>query len=198
MAKEFTFTLRGNAYAAAPVKLERKKIYGWSSLVATDRDGHVCTAAYISPEDSLMIPSGAAKMATVDENGLIVKKSDLIAFDAEGKALETVPSSFDSPIDLKRTVTEEEFLDHEWASVYQIQNQELAAAVGKKIFAFPFSYNGGTTLLDGFLMNCPAGLFLFAGVPVDFTPVSLGEEAVIDDAEEEVVDDIDELDFSMI
>ena len=47
-------------------------------------------------------------------------------------------------------------------------------------------------------MNCPAGLFLFAGSPVDFTPVSLGEEAVIDEAEEEVVDDIDELDFSMI
>ena len=85
MAKEFTFILGGNAYAAAPVKLERKKIYGWSSLVATDRDGHVCTVAYISPEDSLMIPSGAAKMATVDEEGLIVKKSDLVAFDAEGK-----------------------------------------------------------------------------------------------------------------
>ena len=198
MAKEFTFTLGGNAYAAAPVKLERKKVYGWSSLVATDRDGHVCTAAYISPEDSLMIPSGATKMATVDENGLIVKKSDLIAFDAEGKVLETVPSSFDSPIDLSRTATEEEFLDHEWASVYQIQSPDLAAAIGSRIFTFPFSYSGGTTHQDGFLLNCPAGLFLFAGSPVDFTPVSLGEEAVIDEAEEEVVDDIDELDFSMI
>ena len=113
MAKEFTFILGGNAFAAAPVKLERKKIYGWSSLVATDRDGHVCTAAYISPEDSLMIPSGAAKMATVDEDGLIVRKSDLVAFDAEGKVLETVPSSFDSPIDLTRTANEEEFLDWE-------------------------------------------------------------------------------------
>lgn len=198
MAKEFTFILSGNTFAAAPVKLERKKIYGWSSLVATDRDGHICTSAYISPEDSLMIPSGAAKMATVDENGLIVKKSDLIAFDAEGKALASVPSSFDSPIDLKRTATEEEFLDHEWASVYQIQNPDLASAVGSRIFAFPFSYSGGTTLQEGFLMNCPAGLFLFAGVPVDFTPVSLGEEAVIDEAEEEIVEDIDELDFSLI
>ena len=198
MAKEFTFILGGNAYAAAPVKLERKKIYGWSSLVATDRDGHICTAAYISPEDSLMIPAGAAKMATVDENGAIVKKSDLVAFDTDGKELESFPSSFDSPIDLHQTATEEEFLDHEWASVYQIQSPDLATAVGNRIFTFPFSYSGGTSLQEGFLMNCPAGLFLFAGVPVDFTPVSLGEEAVIDEAEEEVVDDIDELDFSMI
>ena len=198
MAKEFTFILGGSTFAAAPLKLERKKIYGWSSLIATDRDGHICTAAYISPEDSLMIPSGAAKMATVDEDGIIVKKSDLVAFDAEGKELETVPSSFDSPIELTKTATNEEFLDHEWASVYQIQNPELAVGIGTQIFTFPFSFSGGTTLQEGFLMNCPAGLFLFAGSPVDFTPVALGEEAVIDDTEEEVVDDIDDLDFSMI
>ncbi len=198
MAKEFTFILGGAPFSAAPVKLERKKLYGWSSLVATDRDGRICTAAYISPEDSLMIPSGAAKLAIVDEKGLIVKKSDLIAFDAEGKALENYPSSFDAPIELMQTATEEQFLDHEWASVYQIQNTELASAVGTRIFTFPFSYSGGTTLQDGFLMNCPAGLFLFAGTAVDFAPVSLAEEAVIDECEEEVMDDIDELDFSMI
>ena len=198
MAKELTFNLGGNAFAAAPVKLDRKKLYGWSSLVATDRDGRICTTAYISPEDSLMIPSGAAKLATVDEKGLIVKKSDLVAFDADGKALESYPSSFGAPIELSQTATEEQFLDHEWASVYQIQNPELATAVGNKIFTFPFSYSGGTTLQEGFLMNCPAGLFLFAGTPVDFTPVSLAEEAVIDECEEETVEDIDELDFSMI
>lgn len=198
MAKEFTFILGGAPFSAAPVKLERKKLYGWSSLVATDRDGRICTAAYISPEDTLMIPSGAAKLATVDETGLIVKKGDLIAFDADGKALENYPSSFEAPIELMQTVTEEQFLDHEWASVYQIPNAELASAVGTRIFTFPFSYSGGTALQEGFLMNCPAGLFLFAGTPVDFAPVSLAEEAVIDESEEEVIEDIDELDFSMI
>ena len=198
MAKELTFNLGGKVYAAAPVKLERKKLYGWSSIVATDRDGRICVAAYISPEDSLMIPSGAAKLATVDESGIIVKKSDLVAFDADGKVLESYPSSFESPIDLSLTATEEQFLDHEWASVYQIQNPDLAELVGDKIFLFPFSYSGGNTLQEGFLMNCPAGLFLFAGTSVDFPPVSLTEEAVIDECEEEAVDDIDELDFSMI
>lgn len=198
MAKELTFNLGGNAFAAAPVKLDRKKLYGWSSLVATDSDGRICTGAYISPEDSLMIPSGAAKLATVDERGVLVKKSDLVAFDAEGKALESFPSSFEAPIELSVEATEEQFLDHEWASVYQIQNEDLAAAVRERIYTFPFSYSGGTTLQDGFLMNCPAGLFLFAGTPVDFTPVSLAEEAVIDECEEETVEDIDELDFSMI
>lgn len=198
MAKELQFTLDGASFSAAPVKLERKKLYGWSSIVAQDRDGNICSAAYISPEDSLMIPSGATKLSTVDEAGNIVKKADLQAFDPDGNRLESVPSSFEGVITLERKATEEEFLDHEWASVYQIQNIDLAAAVGERIFSFPFSYSGGTSLQEGFLMNCPAGLFLFAGAPVDFAPVSLGEEAVIDETEEEVVDDIDELDFSMI
>ena len=111
---------------------------------------------------------------------------------AKDEGLEQIAKVFE------KTATNEEFLDHEWASVYQIQNPELAVGVGTQVFTFPFSYSGGTTLQEGFLMNCPAGLFLFAGSPVDFTPVALGEEAVIDDTEEEVVDDIDDLDFSMI
>ena len=198
MAKEFRFILGGAEYASAPIKLERKKLYGWSTLVAADRAGNECVAAYLSPEDSLIIPTGAAKLSTVDENGVIVKRADLVACDAEGKPLESVPSSFEGVIDLDKTATEEEFLDHEWASVYQIKNEELAAAVGNRIFSFPFSYSGGVTLNDGFLLNAPAGLFLFAGVKVDFTPVSLGEEAVIDEVEEVAEEDIDDLDFSMI
>lgn len=32
MARELTFKLAGSDYNAAPVKLERKKIYGWTSI----------------------------------------------------------------------------------------------------------------------------------------------------------------------
>ena len=31
MAKELKFMISGAEYASAPVKLERKKIYGWSA-----------------------------------------------------------------------------------------------------------------------------------------------------------------------
>ena len=46
MAKELIFKLSGTDYSAAPVKLERKKIYGWSDIVATDRNGEVNLAMY--------------------------------------------------------------------------------------------------------------------------------------------------------
>ena len=61
MAKELIFKLSGVDYNAAPVKLERKKIYGWTNTIATDKNGDVCDSAYLSPDDSLVIPSGGLK-----------------------------------------------------------------------------------------------------------------------------------------
>ena len=199
MARELTFKLAGSDYSAVPVKLERKKIYGWTSIVATDRAGDVCNSVYLSPDDSLIIPSGGLKQATVDSNGRWVEKSELTAYSADGtEALPVVPSSFDAPIELSAKATPEEFLDNDWESVYQLENPDLAKAVGNDIYRFEFSYRGGTNLNDGYLMNTPSGLFLFAGDKQEFPLVSLAEETTIDDnepVEEEA--SIDELDFSM-
>ena len=198
MAKELVFSLGGNLYGSAPVKLERKKLYGWSSMVATDRQDMTCISAYLSPDDSMVIPSGAFKQGTVDDEGRWVEKSELTAYGENGQVLAVVPSSFDSTIELRETVPAEEFLDHEWDSVYQLANTELADAVGDDIFVFPFSYKGGTTRNDGFLMRTDAGLFLFSGSKLDYPLVTLAQETVIDDFEDDLEEDIDELDFSMM
>ena len=198
MAKELLFSLGGSLYGSAPVKLERKKLYGWSSVVATDRQDMTCISAYLSPDDSMVIPSGAFKQGTVDDEGRWVDKSELTAYGENGQALAVVPSSFDSTIELHETVPAEEFLDHEWDSVYQLANTELADAVGDDIYVFPFSYKGGTTRNDGFLMRTDAGLFLFSGSKLDYPLVTLAQETVIDDFEDDLEEDIDELDFSMM
>ena len=198
MAKELIFKLSGAEYNAAPVKVERKKIYGWTDTVATDKNGDVCGSAYLSPDDALIIPSGGLKQAVVSEEGRWIEKSELIAYDEEGsKVLPTLPSSFDAPIELKIKATAEEFLDNDWESVYQLVNPDLATAVGDDIYKFDFSYSGGTNQNDAYLVNTPGGLFLFAGDKQEFPLVSLAEETTIDDTEEPVEEEIDELDFSM-
>ena len=162
MAKELTFKLSGTDYGAAPVKLERKKIYGWTDIVATNRSGDVCGSAYLSPDDALIIPSGGLKQGVVDSDGNWVEKSGLTAYSEDGQEmLPTYASSFDSPIELKQKATAEEFLDNDWESVYQLVNADLAAAVGNDIYKFDISYRGGTNHNDGYLMNTPGGLFLF-------------------------------------
>ena len=198
MAKELLFQLAGTNYSAAPVKLERKKIYGWTTIVATDRDGSVCSSAYLSPDDALVIPSGGLKQGIVDSDGRWVEKSGLTAYSENGQeVLPTFASSFDAPIELKQKATTEEFLDNDWESMYQLVNADLAAAVGDDIYKFDFCYSGGTNHNDGYLMATPAGLFLFAGDKQEFPLVSLAEETTIDDTEEPVEEEIDELDFSM-
>ena len=198
MAKELMFKLAGTDYGAAPVKLERKKIYGWTDTVATDKDGNVCGSAYLSPDDALVIPSGGLQQATVDSEGRWVKKSELTAYSEDGQEeLPVLPSSFDAPIELKEKATTEEFLDNDWESVYQLVNADLVAAVGDDIYKFDFSYRGGTNHNDGYLINTPGGLFLFAGDRQEFPLISLAEETTIDDNEEPEDEGIDERDFSM-
>ena len=198
MAKELMFKLAGTDYGAAPVKLERKKIYGWTDIVATDKAGEVCGSAYLSPDDALVIPSGGLKQATVDSEGRWVDKSELTAYSEDGQeVLPSYASSFDTPIELKQKATKEEFLDNDWESVYQLVNADLAAAVGNDIYKFEFSYRGGTNHNDGYLINTPGGLFLFAGDRQEFPLISLAEETTIDDTEEPEDESIDELDFSM-
>jgi hypothetical protein len=76
-------------------------------------------------------------------------------------------------------------------------NAELAAAVGTDIYKFDFIYRAGTNHNFGYLVNTPGGLFLFAGDVQEFPLVSLVEQTVIDESEEEPEEDIDDLDFSM-
>ena len=197
MAKELIFSLAGTDYGAAPVKLERKKVYGWTNTVATDRSGNVCGSAYLSPDDALIIPSGGLKQAVIDDEGRWVEKSELTAYDEDEQTVLTVfPSSFDAPIELKKKATMEEFLDNDWEAVYQLVNADLAAAVGDDIYKFDFNYRASTNHNDGYLINTPTGLFLFAGDHQEFPLVSLAEETTIDDTEEPE-EEIDELDFSM-
>ena len=198
MTKELIFKLSGSDFAAAPVKLERKKIYGWTDTVATDINGDVCQSAYLSPDDSLIIPSGGLKQATVDVAGRWLDKSELKAFIEDGsEELPVLPSSFDAPIALKTKATKEEFLDNDWESVYQLVNPDLATAVGDDIYKFEFSYRGGVNHNDAYLMNTPGGLFLLAGDKQEFQMLALADETTIDDTEEPVEESIDELDFSM-
>lgn len=198
MAKELSFSLNGVSYGAAPIKLERKKIYGWTSLVATSGNGDVCSTAYLSPDDALIIPSGGLKQGIVSEDGCWIDKTNLTAYSEDGaNVLPLYPSSFDAPIELNQKATAKDFLDNEWESVYQLANEDLSNIVGDDIYRFSFCYRGGTNLNDAYLLNTPNGLFLFAGNHQEFPLVSLAEETTIDELDEEMEEEIDELDFSM-
>lgn len=110
MAAALKFSLKGTEYEAVPVKLERKKLYGWTDIVATDAAGGTCTTAQVDPDGELIVPPGAVKSGILDEDGAWVERSELVAVDAEGKELPIVPSSFGQTIELKDKAIDEEFV----------------------------------------------------------------------------------------
>ena len=199
MAKELQFTMGGSTFGAAPVKLERKKLYGWVDVVATDENGGVCLSAQLAPGGTLIVPPNGVKPASLDSSGRWLEKSELTPVDAEGNPVTPVPSSFDAPIALDTKATEEAFLDHTWKAVYQLDCAELAAAVGNDIYTFPFSYRGGLSQDEAFLLTSGPMLFLFTGEHTEFEMIGVAEEGILDDNEEETAsEEEDELDFSMM
>ena len=198
MAAALKFSLGGTEYEAVPVKLERRKLYGWTDVVATDAEGNPCTSAQVDPDGELIIPPGAVKTGILDEDGAWVERSELVAVDAEGKELPIVPSSFGQTIELSAKATDEEFLDHVWKSVYQIDNPDLSAAVGKDIYSFTFNYRTDASPDDGYLLAADGKAFLFDGEKLVFEYIGIGEEGVLDDPAEEAPPEDDELDFGMM
>ena len=198
MAKELKFVMSGKSFSGQPVKLEREKIYGRSEIVTTDRDGRVCVSASLDPEGTLIIPPGAVKPGLLDDSGNWIEKSALHMIDENGQEPTAVPSSFDGEIILTQKVSPERFLDHIWKSVYQLDIPDLVPLIGKDIYAFPFSYRGGFSADDGFLLAANGKCWLFTGEPVDFPFIGIEEEGVLDDPDPEETDAADDLDFDMM
>ena len=198
MAKPLQFRLDGSIFEGVPVKLEREKLYGYADTIATTQDGNSCILANLDAGGTLVIPPGAIKNGTVDENGMWFEKAELTAVDISGKPAELRASSFDAPVDLTETVSEETFFDNVWNSVYQIINPELAEKLGDKIYKFPFNYRAGTGNDDGYLLSANGLVYLFSGDAISFQYLGLGEEGVLDgEIPDEEMDD-DELDFDLM
>jgi glycosyltransferase involved in cell wall biosynthesis len=82
--------------------------------------------------------------------------------------------------------------------LHNVDNEELAAAVGDDIYAFPFSYRGGLSQDEGYLQKSGETLFLFTGEKVDFEMIGVEEEGVLDDQDAAPAEEDEELDFSMM
>lgn len=199
MASSLVFDLGGTVFEAVPVKLERKKLYGYTDVVATDAAGEVCQAARLDPDGSLVVPPKGVKQGILTEDGEWVERSELKAVDADGKELPIVPSSFGQVIALTDEAGEEDFLDHAWTSVYQLGNRDLAAAIGDRIFQFQFNYRADPFPSDGFLLAANGLAYLFTGSCVAREFIGLAEEAALEEeTSEEASADDDDLDFGML
>ena len=72
----------------------------------------------------------------------------------------------------------------------------MTEAVGNEIYSFPFSFRGGHTLDDGFLLTSENSCFLFSGEKVEFPYLNAPDMGELDDNAEN--DDDELLEFDMM
>jgi len=201
MARTLTFTVNGAEYAASPTKVDRKKLYGWTEMIALDDDGRECSMVNMDETGTLIIPKGGLGLGILAPDMEWMERSSLKAVKSDGSDAELIPSSYSGPIELKDTVDAETFLDHSISAAYQLDEAgaELVSAVGDKIYTFTYSYRDSFKGDSAFVLSAAGTLFMLVGFKTEYEMLGLAQAGAIDEveAENEDEEESDELDFSM-
>ena len=142
MAKQAEFIINGSSVMAELKKVDRKKIYGWSTIEVFDENGSKCKLASIS-DGVHILPSGSSSLLKFNEKGQTVSSSELVGFNLEGQKVEKIPSVYDGKINLKEA-TIDDYLSLVVKTVYQLNMEDdtamLNALKDDKLYSFIFNY----------------------------------------------------------
>lgn len=198
MARKLNITLRGATFEVEPVKLERKKLYGWIETRVTTPEGELCTSASLNDDGVTVAASGCVKSGIITDDGNWAERDEFITVDMDGKPVEAATSSFDTGIQLTEHATPDDILATEITTVYQLDGEgddSLIAALGDEIYTFPWSYRGGTNS-TAYLLSIGHEIFILAGTSFPIEYIGYEDNSALDEEGEEEFESED-LDFSM-
>lgn len=202
MARLLSFDHRGSVFQCALHKVDRGRLYGSRDLETLDAEGGLCQLATIAADGRTLLPPGGTAIGHLDAEGRWLASEALTAVDPAGTPLPRVASSFEAPIPLQETVSEEVFLEHSMRLLYALDPAEkpdaaFAAALEEgAVFTFPFCWRDGFDTDPAFLLRGADGnLWLLVGDPNEVVAVGLEPDAVAaavaEDEEEPVTSDLD-------
>ena len=201
MARQMTFKIGGGEYAASPVKIDRRKLYGWSELMAVDDNGGKCDLLTADEFGKFIIPPGGTGIGILSETGRWVERSELKTVDADGKPAALFESSFSKVNVLADKVTAQDFLDYSITDFYQLTDApaDMLKAIGGDIYLFEYTYNDSYDPSPAFVVYADNTLYLLIGVKNYYEWLCFGDcETIDDDHDDRIITEGDEdIDFSM-
>ena len=196
MARKSEFSINGHSVKAELKKIDRKKIYGWSTIDVFDEKGSKCKLAGLA-EGQFVMPSGSTALVSLNLKGEAVSKSLLVGVDSAGKKVEKVPSIYDQKVML-REATLDEYLAMAVKSVYQLQIDEnkedlINELNDGKIYYFVFNYRADYEGDDAFLISNGTEVFAITGMSseLEFIGLEDNEQELVTDDTAEVENDMD-------
>lgn len=199
MPRQLTFVIKRRKYQASPVKIDRRKLYGWTQVEATDDAGSLCEVVSADETGRVIIPRGGTAVGLLTTRGEWVERSELKTVTAEGKPAKLLPSSYNTEIALKQKATTDEYLNHNITDFYALEDapEDLVWAVGKDIYTFSYCYTEGCEGFPAFVLASGGELFLLIGQRLRFEMVGYEEPGYIDDNFDDEDADEQEVDFAM-
>ena len=199
MARKAEFSINGLSVMAELKKVDRKKIYGWSTIEVFDQNGSKCTLAGLA-EGQYVMPSGSSALVSLNAKGEAISKNTLVGVDSDGKKVEKVPSIYDQKVML-REATIDEYLSMAVESVYQLQIEQNKEALLKalnngKTYYFVFNYRADYEGDDAFLISNATDVFAITGMKSDLEFIGLEDNEQELVPEETQVEE-DDMDFAM-
>lgn len=199
MARELSFKLKKKEYKAVPTKIERKKLYGWTEILALDEEGNPCYLVNTDDTGSLIIPKGGTALGILSGDGKWVDRSTLVTVKNDGTPADLIPSSYSVTTVLNKKISEEEYLDYSITDFYELNSDtELRKAVGNDIYYFEYSYLDSYEATPAFLMVSGESLFMLLGYKNKFDMLCLGDCGSVEKEDDDYIEiGDDDIDFSM-
>jgi hypothetical protein len=199
MAKSIHFKGSNVDFTAGIVKVDRKKIYGYSKIEVKDEHGNLCSLASLSDDGSHILPSGSSGIAKFDSENNFIENADIMAVDIDGKPAQLVPGIFEQVVELKKTDNIADYLDLNVKGIYQLiveseNKKALMDSLKGNLMSFIFNYRTDYEGDDAFLIVSDNEIFVVVGNKCEFEYIGLEELITEDDNEEE----LDDFDFGML
>lgn len=205
MAKPLNFKIGVQVYDLKPLKLDRKKLYGWVEKVVLDADDNECNTLSLFSDKAMLIPKGGISQGAITESGNWIDKSDMMYINNDGTPAELVPSSFDSEIELNNSISIESFLEHNITAIYSLQGEEnhpdfvKAITDNQEIFTFVFNFRSSYEGDPAFVIENDGEVFVLVGKKIEFEFIGLDQSGILDEDDDDVTDEEEnEFDFSMM
>lgn len=204
MARALNLSFQDSQFNLGITKIDRSKLYGYTSVDVKDGDGSTCGLATISEDGKHILSKGCVGYTTLNEQNEYMAAADIHMMNKNGEALEKKPSSFDLE-DIPMEVSSiEEYLTINVKSVYQLDAAEEDSDVSAliplleehKILKFSFNYRADYDEDDAFMLHSGDSVFMVLGSvsPFEFIGLEQQIEPVIEDDD----DDDEDFDFGAL
>lgn len=204
MPKPLVLSLDGHEFPVALTKIDRTKLYGEIEIEAFDEKGNAATLKVLAADGRTLLDKGGTALATLNEDGVSISRTELKPVDEEGDPIEPVASSFGQVNVLKKSSTDD-YLSQVVRSIYVLEPPEGESDLeflqshlsAEQIYSFPFSYRGGVEYDSAFVLGDEKNAFMVVGKQAQLEYVRLNQAATLD-APEEAEISAEELDFELL